>query len=118
MYLFKLLVCFWGIFFYILMACPSALSPILTPPVFCSTTSTPPFFLFRKGQASNGYQLNMTYQISANLGTSTCIKAGKAAHYGTKNPEGEGMNQTDPIPTVRTPTRRASYTTVTHMQRA
>jgi hypothetical protein len=59
----------------------------------------------------------MTYQIAVNLGTSTCVKAGKATQYETKDPKRQQKNQADPDPTVRIPTRRTNYTTVTYMQR-
>lgn len=57
--------------FYIL----NAVSLLSSPPCFCHLPSIPPPFLFRTGQASQGYQTNMTCQVAISLGPSPCIEA-------------------------------------------
>jgi hypothetical protein len=54
---------------------PTSISP---PSTLYSPSPSDPFLLYfplEKGQSSQGYQLNMTYQVSISLGTSPHTKA-------------------------------------------
>ena len=53
------------------------------------------------------------------LGTNPNIKAGRGNPVGGKGSQKQATeSETAPAPTVRSPTRRPSYTTVTYVQRA
>ena len=94
--------------FIIFISQPQLTIPLFlpVPPLFTS-----PQFLFRKGQFSNGYQQNMA-KVTARLGTSPCIKAGRNKSVGGK------VSGITPALTAWQPTRRPSYTTIACMQRA
>lgn len=69
------------------------------------------FSLFRKGQDSHGYQLNMVYQVAARLRTSSCIKAWQGnSVWGIRLEKPTKESETTYVHTVRSPTRRPSYT--------
>lgn len=89
------------------------IAPLLPPTQFT------PLFLFRKGQVSHEYQQNMAYKTAVKLSTSSCVKAKQGDpvwRVASRKPVKE--SETAPVPTVRSPRRGPSYTTVTYMQRA
>ena len=59
----------------------------------------------------------MTYQIAVNLGTSTCVKAGKATQEGENGPTSMQKGKDNSVPTVRISIRTPSYSAITYMQR-
>ena len=71
----------------------------------------------QKRQASQGYQPNMTYQVAIRLSTSHHIKAGQGNPLGGKGSQNQ-ESETARASTVRRPTRRPSYITMTYTQRA
>jgi hypothetical protein len=58
----------------------------------------------------------MACQVAVRLGTPLCIKAGYGNPVGEKWLQKLAKGQTAPVPTVRIPTRKPSYITVTGMQ--
>lgn len=122
------------LFIIIVFICSSLISYILTAvslpssppsnslPPSTLPRSTPPLFPFRKGQASQGHQPNMAYQVVIRLGTCPHIEAGKATQWGWgggKEPRTRKKSQRQFLfPPLGHPTRRPSYKTLTHMQKA
>lgn len=93
----------------------SMLLPLLTPmPTPPEPLSIP--FLFRKGQASHGYQPKMAYQVAVLLGTSPHIKAAQGNPIGLMGSQKQAKETEIPAPTLRSHRRRSRYTTVTNMQ--
>lgn len=82
-------------------------------PLRCS-----PSFLFREEQAPKRYLPNVAYQVAIRPGISPQIKVVQGNPIERKAPQ-EQVKESETIltPTVRSPTRRASYTTLTYTQR-
>ena len=75
-------------------------------------------FFFRKGQASQGYQPNMAYQVIIRLGTYPRIKVGWGDPVRGKGSQKETKElDTFPAPTVRYTTGTPGYIAITFMQR-
>lgn len=72
-------------------------SPIQSRPPPLSLRSTPPPVPFRKGQASQRYQPNMTSQVTVRLGTHPHTKAVRGSPVGEKGYQKQAKQpETDP----------------------
>lgn len=73
---------------------------------FCSELSLLTFFpsflllpfLLRKGEASNGYQPTLAYQVAVGQGASSSIEARQGSSVRGKGPKGRQLNQRAPVP--------------------
>ena len=107
---------FLNLFFYnILYPLQFPLPPFLSvpPPPIISPRSTPPPFLFRKGQVSQGYQLSIAYQVTIRLGT-LISRLYEAINRKKRVPRKKRESETLPTLSVRSPMRSPSYTTMTY----
>jgi hypothetical protein len=100
---------------YLLISHPNCSFPsLLSSHVLPSLSLHPLLFPFssEKKICLYGYHPAMTHQAAVRLGTSFSIEASHT------NPVGEGQaaeSETAPAPSVRSPTRSPSFTTVTHI---
>lgn len=71
-------------------------------------------------QASHGYQPAVAYQVPAGLSSSSLTYWGEMRQPSSRKESQEQAAESETVPpsSVRSPTRRPSHTTVTHVQRA
>ena len=86
----------------------TSVSPSFSPPSLFSPTFPPPStplpFLFKRREASQGYQLALAYRIALRLGASSPIEARQGSPVGEKGPKGRQQNQRQPLlPLLRVP---------------
>ena len=73
-----------------------SLPPFLVVPPSPPPSSRPPF-LFRKGEASHGYQPALAYQVAVRPGASSPIVARQGSPVRDKGPKGRQWSQRQPL---------------------